>query len=125
MPADAAAEETTTEASIPPDPAGRVESTCAYVLGDFTVSRHGYRFIADVTIHNTGNVGIIARAHVSWAQLGSGPIISRKLVRVGYGSTRTVHFLRVATQDEIDLHQNASGRCDGDATITDTFGEAH
>lgn len=57
-----------------PNPKGNFAHTCSYVLGDFTATRQGLRFVADATITNTVNIGIIAKATAKWKQAGGPPV---------------------------------------------------
>jgi hypothetical protein len=116
-------EETETEEPPPvPNPDGTFTSQCDYLLGDFSESRSGYRFVADARLRNTGNVGIIATATATWAQIGGQPIRERKRIRVPVGRAKTARFLRVASSDEIDRHQSADSGCQVNVRIVDTFG---
>lgn len=112
------------EAAVVPKPKGKFDSVCDYLLGDFTESRSGYRFVADATLKNTGNVGLVVRVVASWDQIGGGPVRARKQARVRTGATRKVGFIVVATSDQINRHQSAGSGCRVRATIIDTFGPA-
>jgi hypothetical protein len=116
----------TTESTPPavtPDPNGKVSGICDYSLGSGTGT--DYSFIADVTIENTGNVGIVATAKAVFNQLGSAPVVVKRAgVHIAIGRSKTVHLKRTASPSEIDLHQSANSKCSTDATITDTFGAA-
>jgi hypothetical protein len=127
----AAAAMTTLQAELdaglaPPvaNPDGRIESVCDYLLGNFTETRRGYRFVADATVRNTGNVGIVVKLTGTWDQIGGAPVKVVKTVSVPTEGRKIVHLLRVASSDEIDRHQSANSRCNVKATIIDSFGEA-
>jgi hypothetical protein len=107
-----------------PEPDGKFESQCDYVLGDFSESASGFRFIGQAKLENTGNIGIVLRVIAAWDLLGQPPFRIRKQARVPYGATKTVRFSKVVSQDQIDLHQSADSECRVNATIVDTFGEA-
>src|SRR4051794_1784842 len=71
-----------------PNPDGRFNLQCDYVLGDFGDSgdpAQGYRFIAGGRISNTGNIGIITRVKITWEQLGADPITYTREVRIPRG----------------------------------------
>jgi hypothetical protein len=108
---------------VTPNPDAHLEGQCDYVLGDFTEGASGFRFIAGADIENTGNIGAVVRVTVTWNQLGDAPIKMVKRVKVWPTASRSVQFKKVASQDQIDLHQSANGKCDVAATIVDTFGE--
>jgi hypothetical protein len=105
-----------------PNANGSFTHNCAYVLGDFSESKSGLRFVADATLTNTGNIGILARVTASWAQAGTTSITDERIIRVPYHRSRTVHITRVARSDEIDLQQAAGGNCNVRVRITGTFG---
>ena len=79
------------------------------MLGNFTATAQGYRFIAGTKIKNTGNVGLVADVTVSWDQLGRGPLKEVREVKVPYGRSKNVQFTKIATGDQIDLHQSVGG----------------
>ena len=100
---------------------GRFGSTCDYVLGDFTESARGFRFVANADLKNTGEIGIVVRLAAQWKQGGKGPIKVVKTVKVPIGRTKNVGITRIATADEIDLHQATDQGCTVKASIIDTF----
>ena len=110
----------------PPDPDADYTSNCDYTLGDFSESASGYRFLADARIRNTGNIGIVLRVRAAWDQIAAPPIREEKTVRLRPGQGRQVNFVRVVSQNELDLHQSVEQfpKCRVKATIIDTFGEA-
>lgn len=112
------------EGAATPEPDAKYDSRCNYILGDFTESASGYRFVADAQIRNTGNIGIIARATAIWDQIGTDAVKATKTIRVPTGKTRKVQFTVVAAQSQIDLHQSAEAECRVRVSIVDTFGEA-
>ena len=114
----------------PPAPASKPDadytSNCSYILGDFSVGPKGYRLVADATVTNTGNVGIVAELRVAWKQAGSAPIRRKKSVRVPFGGRRDIGITVQITQNEIDLIQAASTPdCTAKVAIVDTFGRTH
>lgn len=106
-----------------PDPKGSYNLNCDYVLGDFSESAQGYRFVAGGRLRNTGNIGIVARVKVSWEQLGQPPVTSIKTVSIRRGHSKRVSFSLPATSDQIDLHQSADGNCSTKVKIIDQFGK--
>lgn len=78
-----------------PTPDGKFTANCSYVLDDFSESASGYRFVADATLRNTGNIGIVARVTATWNQSGSGPMREVKNVKVPYRRNKVVHFTRI------------------------------
>ena len=100
---------------------GRFSSTCDYVLGDFTESSRGFRFVANANLKNTGEIGIVVRLAAQWKQGGKGPIKVVKIVKVPVGRTQNVGITRIATGDEIDLHQATDQGCTVKASIIDTL----
>ena len=107
-----------------PDPKADIQSTCDYVLGDFTTGPSGYRALGQAKIHNTGNIGVKVRLTARWEQLGTSPLRMKKTVRVRRGHTRTLRFTLSLTQDQVDLHQSADAECKVTGKIVDTFGKA-
>lgn len=110
-------------AAAAPNADGEFSSTCDYVLGDFTESASGFRFVADAELQNTGNIGIVVRVMATWKQAGGVPIKVVKTAKVPVNRSKHVGITRVASQDEIDLHQATDQGCKVKATIVDTFGE--
>jgi hypothetical protein len=109
---------------IQPNPDASYESNCAYVLGDFSESSSGFRFLATADVENTGNIGVVLRVTATWNQLGGAPVRMMKTVKIRRTASRSVPFARVASSDEIDRHQSADGKCKVKAKIVDTFGKA-
>ena len=109
--------------AAPPDPKASYSQVCDYLLGDFTESSSGFRFVADAHIKNAGNVGIEVDVTASWDQIGGAPFKATKTVRIPYGGKKKVSFTRVATQDQIDRHQSTNAHCRVKARIVETFGE--
>lgn len=117
------------EPAVAPDPDGTIEYSCDYLLGDFTENPDsGYRFIADGTVENTGNIGVRVKATARWLLAGGGAVKDSKEVSIPYGRTKRISFSVGATSDEIDRHQSLGGTQTGEGckvgvTILDTFGE--
>lgn len=108
------------------DPKGDYNLNCDYVLGDFNESgdpAKGFRFLGGGTVSNEGNIGIRVRVTFRWQQLGVSPVVERKTLRVPVGRVREVNVTVPATQDQIDLHQSADGKCSARATIVGRFGK--
>lgn len=122
---DQTAEEVTAPAADP-SPDGTFEDSCDYVLGDFTSNTtHGFRFIADATLTNTGNIGTIDVVKAVWFQGGGAKVVKTKTVKLPKGATRRVGFSVPVSQDQIDLIQSLNGDdCKVTVTMVDTFGEA-
>jgi hypothetical protein len=119
-------EESTSLPAIP-NPDAKFSSACDYILGDFSnFTTHGFRFIASATIHNTGNIGVVADVKARWVQLGTKPLTDVKTVRIPVGASKHVNFTKPVGQDNIDLIQSAQGSgdiCGVKVALTDTFGE--
>jgi len=124
---DSAESRSGSESEPPPLPApdGTFTSSCTYVLGDFTQTKDGYRFLADAQLENTGNIGTVDKVTATWLLAGGEKITKHKTVRVKPGKSKQVGLSRVASIDEIDRHQamNAGEKCSVDVTMIDTFGE--
>lgn len=108
-----------------PDPDVEYESSCDYVLGDFSEnSESGFRFIADAVLHNIGNIGTVNEVKVSWYLSGGDKITETKKVKVKAGADRRVGMSVPASQDEIDRHQSVSTEsCEVTVTTVDVFGD--
>jgi hypothetical protein len=106
-----------------PDPDGKFDLTCDYVLGNFEEGPGGYRFIAGGTLENTGNIGIVVRWTTRWSLLGADALRVSELYRLKPGQTKEVKRSVPATQEQIDLHQSADGKCKDNVTVSTTFGE--
>lgn len=104
-------------------PDGKYTFRCNYILGDFTSNTAGgYRFVADATVTNTGNVGTVSRVTAIWEQIGTEAVKKTKTVRVKAGGKGKVGFTVPVSQEQIDLHQSADGECTVRSRIIDTFG---
>src|SRR3712207_8487422 len=57
-----------------------------------TLFRSDARFVADATIRNNGNVGIVVSVRAAWQQIGAAPVTETKTTRVRVGRTRRVTF---------------------------------
>jgi len=112
------------EPEVEPSPDGTYSSSCDYLLGDFTeYTPKGFRFVADATLHNTGNIGTVTKVTAIWFQAGGGKITESKTVKVKAGHNKRVGFLKQVGGDEIDLIQAIDGKqCRVAAAIVDTFG---
>jgi hypothetical protein len=121
----------TTPPVATPDPKGRVSGSCDDLLGniDENTGNMAIWFIADVTLHNTGNIGLKVNAKVVFGQVGSGPVIRVKRIRVKYRHAKTVHFKIPVTQQQESQYQAeanyGNGSCHISGTIMGTFGQAH
>lgn len=115
-----------TDTYAAPDPDASYSASCDYLLGDFTESKSGFRFVGDARVQNTGNIGIVSRVRAKWLLAGGDEVTAQKRVRVRPGKSKRVGLLRVATQDQIDRHQSlglTTQSCKVKATIVDTFGQ--
>jgi hypothetical protein len=72
-----------------PDPDSTFTHHCDYLIGS---GENEYSFVADATVKNTGNIGIVAKVVARWSQIGTSDYKSKKEVRVPYGATRKVNF---------------------------------
>ena len=108
-----------------PSPDGRFTSTCSYLLGNFTESESGYRFVADARLRNTGNIGVIVHVKAIWFLAGGAEAVEEKTVKLPYRANKRIGFVRVASQDEIDQHQSLgyNDNCKVKVNILETFGE--
>lgn len=113
------------ERDIRPDPEIRATQQCNYLLGNFTPTEAGYRFVADSTLRNTGNITVRALVVASWDLIGGERIVEEKTVKIPVGGSRRVGFVHVATQDEIDQHQalGFDQNCRVRVRLIDTLGE--
>jgi hypothetical protein len=106
-------------------PSGKITGSCDYELGSGDGS--DYSFTAEVEVENTGDVGIVTVATVSWPQFGRAPVKAKKKVRTSAGRTVTVRFDRHATMTQLSALQSWQERHDYDdgckyhASIVDTF----
>lgn len=103
-------------------PDGEFTSQCDYLLGDFSESESGYRFVAGADMENTGNIGLRVQVAASWTLLGADPVTESREVELEVGQSESVQMTVLATQDQIDAHQSANGDCSVDVSITETFG---
>lgn len=109
----------------PANPDGTYTSSCDYVLGDFSDhTPKGFRFVADATLHNTGNVGTVTEVKAVWFQAGGGKVTETKTVRIRPGQHKRVGITKLVGQDEIHLIQALDGDdCKVTASMVDTFGK--
>ena len=109
------------------EPDGTFTHSCTYVLGDFSESPSGYRFLGDAKLTNTGNVEFVADATATWFLAGGDKVTVEKEVKVPYGESKKIGFKYVASQDELTRHQDYSlannKACAVRVKITDSFGE--
>lgn len=119
-------EYTTPEPRPTADPDGTYESSCDYVLGDFSENpRTGYRFVADVSMKNTGNIGLVNRVKATWYLSGGGKVVETKEVKVKAGRSKRVGITVPITNDQLDLHQSLgynTETCRVRVAMIDTFG---
>lgn len=117
----------TTSAPPAADPHVKFTSSCDYILGNFTESAQGFRFIARASLHNTGNVGAKVAVKASWVQVGSKDITKTKTVVVPFHHGKSVNFTVVVGQDQIDQIQanNGLNDCHVKSTIIGTVGATH
>lgn len=111
-----------------PDPKAKYTSSCDYLLGDFTQSSQGYRFVARATMHNAGNVGVVAGVKASWVQVGAHNVVRSKTVHIPWHGSRAVNFSVVVSQSQIDAiqsGQDAGSICHVKAIVLDSYGVAH
>jgi hypothetical protein len=112
-------------AIVAPDPSAKFKGSCDYLLGNFTASEKGYRFVATANVTNDGNIGAVVLVTARWEQIGTNPVTAKEEVRVDVGRTETVRFTKVVTGDQIDLLQalDYKDQCSVNAKLVDTFGE--
>jgi hypothetical protein len=111
-----------------PNPAVRYDRSCDYELGPIGSAGFDHAsFVAQVRLHNKGNVGAVVLVSAHWIQVGSADIKKSKTVHVAYEGSRVVNFKVHASQDMIDKIQSYEGAtdCGIKATITDSYGSAH
>jgi hypothetical protein len=111
---------------VPARPAAKLNGSCNYLLGNFTETNAGFRFVSVATIHNTGNIGVVVRFDATWRQTSSPAIHASKKVRVPRGRTVFVSLSRVVGQDQIDQIQAIpqGSECGWKGTLVKTFGRA-
>jgi len=97
--------------TVPTNAAGTFEHRCAYLLGDFSETASGYRFVGDVDVNNTGLRPLWATVTMKWEQIGTAPVSEFQRVGVGVGKSKHLTFERIANADSIDRHQKAEGEC--------------
>jgi len=71
---------------------------------------------------------VVVQVVATWKQLGSAPIVQKKVVKLPYHASKDVGFTYLADQNEIDLIQavqQGGTDCFVKATITDQFGIVH
>ncbi len=109
------------------DPKGTYSGSCNYTLGSDPVGGTA-RATGDITIRNTGNVGIVEYLKITWPQQGYAPLAMTRTVKLATGGSQDVPFHRPLSQTELDNLQNwqtghnyADG-CTYKVTITSTFG---
>jgi hypothetical protein len=114
-----------------PEPDGTYSGSCDYTLSDDFTSSISGTLTGEIDIKNTGNVGSIIRARITWPQEGYIPVAAHRTVHVRYGSSKTVRFHLPATSNVIDNlqswqeHHGFRDGCTFRATITGFFGTAH
>lgn len=98
-------------------PDGEYQAGCDYLL-------EPYKFTADASIENTGNIGATYQLQVEWYLAGGKSIKATKKVMIRAGDTKRIGIERPATMNEIDSHQTYSGgdSCKAEVEIVDTFG---
>lgn len=108
------------------NPKGKLNGSCSYLLGNFTPTAAGFRFVSSATVHNTGNIGIVVQFETTWRRAGTSAIRMDKTVRVPRGHTKFVTMVRVVTQNDIDEIQAVAqaAQCGWKGTIIGTFGKA-
>lgn len=116
----------TAAAAVQPKADARLNGKCAYLLGDFTESARGYRFVSSATVRNTGNIGVVVRFETTWRQAGGPAIRRHKDVRVPRGKSRFVNLNVIVSQDQISQIQAVpyDSQCGWKGTIMRYFGKA-
>ena len=106
-------------------PNARYTTKCEYLLGNFTATQQGFRFVSSASVHNNGNVGIKAVFETTWRQAGGAPVRARKRFKLARGQTKFLTQMRVVTQDNIDQIQaiDAAQQCASKVTLVGTFGQ--
>lgn len=115
---------TTTEPPPEPDPNATYSHSCDYVLGDFSETASGFRFLADANLRNSGNVGVNVKVTATWFLAGGDQVTDQRTIKLAVDDRERVGFSVIATQDQIDLHQalDAGKTCNVKAALIDTFG---
>lgn len=105
------------EPAAEPAPDGEYEAGCDYLLDP-------YKFTADASIDNTGNIGAKYQLQVEWYLTGGKSIKMTKSVMIKAGDTKRIGIERPASLNEIDAHQSYSGgeSCTAEVAIVSTFG---
>lgn len=125
-PAEEESEEPEEEPAPAADPQGNYSSSCDYLLGDFSsYTKSGFRFVADATVKNTGNIGTVNEVKAIWFQAGGKRVVVTKKVQLEPGQRKRVGFTKQVGQDEIDLIQalNFDEQCKVVVSMVDTFGD--
>jgi hypothetical protein len=111
-----------------PSPDGKYSGSCDYTLGSDPVGGTAV-FVGEIDLTNTGNVGTIVRARITWPQEGYAPIAMKRTMRVPSGQKRAVRFHYHADGNQVDLLQawqsghNFKDGCTYRATLTGTYGK--
>ena len=106
-----------------PDPDGRYQIDCDYLLGDGLDS---YSFVASGTLRNTGNTGIVTDVEVTWNQIGTDPVVHSETIEIAEGRAEDLQVEIPVTGDQVDRIQATSGKyCDSKVKIVDTFKGSH
>ena len=108
-------------------PNAKYTSKCEYLLGDSSsATKHGYRFVSSASVHNTGNIGIVAVFETTWRQAGAAPVRVRKRFKLARGKTKFVTLLHLATSNEIEQIQAVGydQQCASKVSLRGTFGKA-
>jgi hypothetical protein len=119
----------TTPAYTPPatpNPDGTYRGSCDYILPDNFPGT--YHAIGEIDTHNTGNIGTVIKAVITWPQEGSAPIRMARTVRTAVGSHKVIRFRKAITSSQIDLlqswqeHHGLRDGCTYKVSMIDTFG---
>ncbi|RNL79159.1 DUF2510 domain-containing protein [Nocardioides marmorisolisilvae] len=108
------------EPAADPSPDGSYQSGCDYLLDP-------YKFTADASIENTGNITTVYELDAVWYLAGGQSIKASKRVTIQPGRSRRVGIEKPATVGQIDAHQSYTAGdedCKAVVKIIDTVGEA-
>jgi hypothetical protein len=105
------------------NPDGTYSLTCGVRLGDFTEGPHGYRFVADGTLKNTGNIGIVVHVTGRWELKGAPPVTTTQNFKLDIDENQKVQMTVPSSQQEVDAHKKAGSHCKTNIKILRTFGK--
>ena len=113
-----------------PNPQGTYSGSCNYLLGSSPATGTAVA-VGEIDLTNTGNIGEVTKARITWPQEGFAPLRETRTVHVAAGTTKRVSFSMPLSSNQISALQawqtghNYADGCTYRATITGTYGTAH